>query len=107
MIIMVVLASISTPIVVKSIHRAKESALKENLQVMRKAIDDYYADHGQYPGRLVQLVDERYLRKIPEDPITENIDWVIKRNNTQEQGITDIHSAATQETNNTPDYQTW
>lgn len=90
------LASIVTPIISKSIVRAKESSLKENLFIVRKAIDDYYADKGIYPPELEVLVEERYIRKIPKDPLTDD-SWQLKRSESEEeedQGVMDIHSRA-------------
>lgn len=71
LVLIALLASVVTPVVTSSIERARESTLKENLFVMRKAIDDYYADRGEYPASLDSLVEEKYLRRIPDDPITE------------------------------------
>ncbi|HKB12014.1 MAG TPA: type II secretion system protein [Vicinamibacterales bacterium] len=51
---------------------AKEAVLKEDLFRMRDAIDQYYADKGQYPSTLDTLVSDGYLRKLPDDPFTKN-----------------------------------
>ncbi|NIM58090.1 MAG: prepilin-type N-terminal cleavage/methylation domain-containing protein [Candidatus Aminicenantes bacterium] len=57
--------------------RARESVLKENLFQIRKLIDQYYADKGKYPYSLQALVDEKYLRAIPIDPITGSSEtWI-------------------------------
>ena len=53
-------------------HLAKEAVLKTDLFRMRDAIDQYYADKGKYPASLDALVSDGYMRKIPEDPITES-----------------------------------
>lgn len=75
-----VLASLVAPVVSNSISRAKEATLKENLFILRKAIDDYYADAGSYPTELKQLVEKRYIRRIPADPLTDRSDtWVAVR----------------------------
>jgi general secretion pathway protein G len=42
---------------------------------MRDALDQYYADKGKYPESLDVLVSERYVRAVPEDPITNAVDW--------------------------------
>ena len=55
-------------------RKARETALKDNLFTMRKAIDDFYADKQRYPSDLNELVPG-YLRKIPNDPITKQADW--------------------------------
>ncbi len=55
--------------------KARESALKHDLFVMRKAIDDYYADKQRYPDSLATLEQDKYLRGVPKDPITGQADW--------------------------------
>jgi general secretion pathway protein G len=61
-----------------AVTRAQEAALKENLFRMRDAIDQYYADKGQYPPTLESLVSDGYLRAIPEDPFTRSTEtWQI------------------------------
>jgi general secretion pathway protein G len=56
-------------------QKARESALRHDLFEMRKAIDDYYADRQKYPESLQALVQGRYLRAMPKDPITGHADW--------------------------------
>jgi general secretion pathway protein G len=57
--------------------RAREAVLKENLFQMRTLIDQYYADKGKYPYSLQALVEEKYLRLIPIDPITGSSEtWI-------------------------------
>lgn len=103
------LAGIVTPVVTNSIERAKESTLRENLFVMRKAIDDYYADKGYYPEQLDVLVAERYLRFIPEDPLTENTQWQMQYREQHEQpdGIADIHSLSNRQAKDGSYYNEW
>jgi general secretion pathway protein G len=55
-----------------SIQRAKETTLRHDLFHMRDAIDQYYADKGKYPASLDALVTDGYIRKIPDDPITQS-----------------------------------
>ncbi len=90
------LAGLSAPVVTKSIQRSKESALQENLVVMRKAIDAYYADKGVYPNNLIALVDDKYLRFIPVDPITNSKEtWqFIFDDDSDEPGVSDIKSGS-------------
>jgi general secretion pathway protein G len=85
----------------KSIVRAKEAVLKENLFVMRTQINLYFADKGRYPFDLNALVDDNYLRTIPNDPITEsNETWITEyaelddADITTEPGIADVRSGA-------------
>ena len=55
-------------------RKAREAALKDNLFQMRKAIDNFYADKQRYPANLQELVPN-YLRAIPADPVTQQVDW--------------------------------
>jgi len=78
MAIVALLASIAAPRYFKSIDRAKEATLRSSLTVMRTAIDQFVADRGRYPETLDELVSERYLRALPEDPLTGRRDaWVL------------------------------
>lgn len=65
-----ILASIATPNYQRSVIKAREAVLMEDLYQMRRAIDAYFADHGKYPESLDSLVDAKYLRGIPIDPFT-------------------------------------
>jgi len=67
-----ILASIAVPSYQRSVIRARESVLRENLYQMRQAIDAYFADRGQYPDTLEGLVERRYLRGLPRDPFTQS-----------------------------------
>ncbi|MCG8519641.1 MAG: type II secretion system GspH family protein [Pseudomonadales bacterium] len=92
--IIALLASLAAPVVYKSVIRAKESALMETLQVTRSAIDDFYIDKGHYPDTLKQLVDDRYLRSLPFDPILKGDgNWQLESSYDVE-GIVDLHSGA-------------
>lgn len=62
----------ATPIVSNMIIRARESVLKENLRQIREAIDCYYADRNEWPRVLEDLVEHKYLRRIPVDPFTQS-----------------------------------
>lgn len=106
-----VLASLVAPVVSGSILRAKESTLKENLLILRKAIDDYYADNARYPESLGILVEKRYVRKIPVDPFTERGDsWVEVRDDSadvKQPGIVDVHSGAEEKSSDGEAYREW
>lgn len=72
------LVSIAAPRYMDSVARAREATLRSSLAVMREAIDRYAADRGRYPESLQELVDARYLRTLPEDPMTGRRDaWVL------------------------------
>ncbi len=70
-----ILAAIALPNYRVAIIQSKEAVLKENLYRMRDLIDQYYVDKGQYPPSIETLVEEAYLRKLPEDPFTRAADW--------------------------------
>jgi len=70
-----ILAAIALPNYRVAIIQAREATLKENLFRLRDLIDQYYVDKGQYPSSLDVLVEEGYLRKLPEDPFTQDTDW--------------------------------
>ena len=85
----------------RSIVKAKEAVLKENLFRTRSAINQYFADKGRYPYDLQALVDDKYLRDLPVDPITGSSDtWDVEfaqMDDTDisiEPGISDLHSGA-------------
>lgn len=70
--LIMILASVAMNQYSTSIRAAQEATLKTNLFRMRDAIDQYYADKGQYPASLETLVSEGYMRAVPEDPITKS-----------------------------------
>ena len=85
----------------RSIAKAKEAVLKENLFRTRSAINLYFADKGRYPYDLQALVDDQYLRDMPRDPITGSSDtWNVEfavadeTDISLEPGISDLHSGA-------------
>lgn len=94
--IVALLASLAAPMVTGGVQRAKEAALKEDLYRMRKAIDDFYADTGAYPPELEVLVDRRYLRRVPVDPLTDSRDtWrPVWSEADDARGVVDIRSGA-------------
>ena len=74
--ILMVLAGLGLVQYRNGVTRAREGVLKTDLFNMRDAIDQYYADKGQYPGTLDELTSSGYLRKVPDDPITmSNSTW--------------------------------
>lgn len=112
--LMAVMAIIATIIAVvmpryfQGLERTKETALKLNLKEMREAIDHYHADKGEYPSNLQTLVSERYLRFIPEDPITEKTDtWQIIAPPDHSAHVYDVTSGSTITANDGTSYNTW
>jgi general secretion pathway protein G len=102
------LASLVTPVATRSVDQAKESALKADLRVLRKAIDDYYANTGRYPQSLSMLVDKRYIRSVPVDPLTERAtSWIETRDQDAGGGISDVHSGAEGNASDGKPYHDW
>ncbi len=72
--LIMILASVAMNQYSTSIRAAQEATLKTNLFRMRDAIDQYFADKGQYPASIQALVSDGYLRAVPLDPITRSTD---------------------------------
>ncbi len=103
LVVMVIIASllaIAVPRYFRSLDRAKEVVLAQDLAVMREAIDHYYGDRAEYPETLQDLVDSRYLRSLPVDPLTKSSEtWILEQNSdTEIGGIVDVTSGAQGET---------
>ncbi|MDR1349985.1 MAG: type II secretion system GspH family protein [Zoogloeaceae bacterium] len=97
MAIVALLLTIALPRYFGSLERSKDVALQENLKVLRLSLDRFYVDKGRYPQVLEELVEQKYLRAVPVDPITESADtWVLipARNEEEEEGIGDVKSGA-------------
>lgn len=107
MTLLAILAGISAPVVSNSIRKSKEATLKEDLQVMRKVIDDYYTDVGHYPKSLSTLAEEKYLRKIPVDPFTERADTWVEIYSEENGGVIDIKSGAIGTNKDNSPYSEW
>ena len=78
MAIIALLLALALPRYFNHLESARETILKQDLAVMRDAIDKYHGDRGRYPDSLDELVGAQYLRSLPVDPITERPDtWQI------------------------------
>src|SRR3989442_791364 len=75
--IILILLSLGSGLYMKSVLRSKEAALKQDLFVMRQAIEQYTLDKQTAPQSLEDLVSSGYLREIPTDPITRAKDWQV------------------------------
>lgn len=98
---------------VSQIH-AREAVLKQDLFQMREAIDQYYADKGQYPSSLESLASDGYVRGLPEDPFTKSkSSWTAvpaepdPNNPTTEPGVYDVKSGAEQTALDGTKYADW
>jgi general secretion pathway protein G len=94
--IIALMLSIVVPDYVGRTKRAEEAVLRENLALLRDALDKHYADAGQYPNSLDELVSKRYLRTVPPDPFTNSaVTWTrVPPSDPKRGGIYDIHSSA-------------
>ena len=94
--IIALLLTIAVPRYFNSLERSKEAVLKENLYQMRDAIGKYYADKGKYPDSLDALATDKYLHKVPLDPLTESTaTWiVVMPQDAQKSGVYDVKSGA-------------
>ena len=112
--IIAVLTLIAVPSFKAAIKSAREAVLKEDLQVMRGAIDAYTMDKQKAPQSLDDLVQEGYLKVIPEDPITRVRDtWVTDTSDSLHSldqtvpGIDNVHSGSQETGSNGEPYSTW
>ena len=96
MTIVALLLTLALPRYFGSIDKSKEAVLKENLYQIREAISRYHADKGKYPESLESLAADKYLRKVPLDPVTEsNATWiVVAPEDPQKGGVWDVRSGA-------------
>ena len=102
------LLTIALPRYFDGLQRAKDTVLKEDLAIMRDAIDQYHTDKGVYPQYLQVLVEKRYLRFIPEDPITEQSDsWISMYSSGSTQGIYDVRSGSDKAASDGTFYSEW
>lgn len=109
MTIIATLLTLAVPRYFNSLDKSKEAVLRQDLATMRDAIDKYAADKGAYPESLETLVEEKYLRHIPVDPITERNDtWLTNTpDGPQLDGISDVHSGAEGQSRDGLAYAEW
>jgi general secretion pathway protein G len=104
MIVIVIIAILATLAVGgyrQTVIHAREAALHSDLDVMRRSIQEYIKDKKAAPAALQDLVDNKYIGSIPEDPITHQSDWVTDQcdayfdsDQTTMNGICDVHSGS-------------
>jgi general secretion pathway protein G len=114
MLIISVLAAIAIPAFIASIKSAREAVLKEDLHIMRQAIDSYTMDKQKGPQSLDDLVQGGYLKEIPSDPMTHSTTtWVTATSDVlesvdqSEPGINDVHSGSDEVGSNGQPYSSW
>jgi general secretion pathway protein G len=101
--------TIAAPKYFTAVERAKEAVLRENLFIMRDAIDKFRADQGQYPNVLADLVTKKYLRAIPPDPFTDSPNsWIIvPPANASSGAVQDVKSSAPNQARDGSWYKDW
>jgi general secretion pathway protein G len=109
-----ILATLAIPSYVSAIKHARESVLKEDLHVMRAAIDSYTMDKQKAPQSLEDLVTDGYLKIVPEDPMTHSKDtWVAETSDAMysidetEPGVSDVHSGSEETSSDGQPYSSW
>jgi general secretion pathway protein G len=109
MTIVALLLTLALPRYFGSVDKSKEAVLKENLHQVREAISRYYADKGRYPESLDSLASDKYLRRVPIDPITESTStWqVVAPEDAQKTGVYDIRSGAPGKSRDGSEYSQW
>ncbi len=109
LVIIALLLSIISPRYLQHEDRAKEIVLKENLSSVRYSIDQFYSDRGEYPFSLQELVDQKYLKKVPVDTITNSSDtWeLIFVEDSELKRIRDIKSGAAGKAKDGTEYSSW
>jgi general secretion pathway protein G len=98
MFIIIILLSVAIPTYQRTVQHARETVLKENLWQMRRAIDQFSGDKGKPPQSIDELIEAKYLREKPIDPITDKTEWkeiqTESSSNDAEQGLKDVKSTA-------------
>lgn len=104
-----VLLTIAVPRYFHSVDKSRETVLRDDLAIMRKALDQFYSDNGKYPDTLDELVTRRYLRRIPPDPITESAKtWVVVPPEDADKGVVyDVKSGTDKRAHNGTLYADW
>lgn len=94
--IVALMLTIALPRYFGALDRSRDVALQENLKVLRISLDKFNADKGHYPDTLDELVESRYLRSVPLDPVTESrTSWVLVPSTEPDtKGIVDVQSGA-------------
>lgn len=108
--VVALLLSVAVPRYFHSVERSKENVLRANLVTTREAIDKFVGDNGRYPDSLEQLVEKRYLRSLPYDPLTDsNATWTLVPSDRPERpgAVFDLHSGAQGQAKDGSQYADW
>jgi general secretion pathway protein G len=107
--IVALMLTLAVPRYFPSIDKSREVVLADNLRNMRQVIDQYYGDTGRYPDTLEQLVEKKYLRGLPVDPVTDSdATWVlVPPEDATKGGIYNIKSGAPGNDRSGKPYSDW
>jgi general secretion pathway protein G len=107
--IIATLLMIAVPRYFHSLERSRETVLRQDLAVMRDAIDKFYGDVARYPDTLAELVERRYIRSVPVDPMTKSAQtWVlVLSEDSNITGARDVHSGAVGEASDGTSFAEW
>jgi general secretion pathway protein G len=96
MAVIALLLTLAAPRYFGSLERSKDTTLAQNLVTLRGTLDKFYADKGRYPEALGELVEQRYLRAVPVDPVTgSDSTWItVPSRDPDIKGIADVRSGA-------------
>jgi general secretion pathway protein G len=107
--IVALLLTLAVPRFFPSVDKTKETILAENLRTTRAVIDQFYADTGRYPDSLEQMVEKKYLPRVPFDPVADSDAlWVIvPPEDASRGGVYDLHSGAEGKGRNGKPFAEW
>lgn len=113
--IVALMLTVAAPRYVDRVQMARETTLLSSLKVMREAIDKFEGDQGRLPANLVELVERRYLKELPVDPLTDRNDTWIEtgaveaglQTDVPAPGVADVRSGATGDGRNSKPYRDW
>jgi general secretion pathway protein G len=97
MAIIAMLVTLAMPRYVHSLDKARDAVMRHDLRAMRDAIDQFVSDRNRYPVSLSELVEQRYLRELPHDPVTDSsATWVLvpPPDSALGEGVYDVRSGA-------------
>lgn len=87
------LLTLAVPRYFHVLDRSKQSVQQQNIATVRDAIDKFFGDQARYPESLNELVERRYLRTIPIDPLTAAPNWIAIPPGDSGPGVYDVRSA--------------
>jgi len=109
MVIIGTLLSIAVPRYFRTLEHARETVLRQDLAILREAIDKFFADRNEYPEKLTTLAEKRYVLSIPIDPFTRSADtWkTVESDDPDHPGVKDVHSGAAEMAKDGTPFASW